>query len=189
MAEADLVMSDTPLKVADPEPEPATILLNEDEGLETPPLVVKAPLVDVEAEAVAESLLLEDEPVEDEPAAILLNEDEGLETPLLDVDAEAVADSLLVEDEPVKDEDEFEASSLETVVATEADRHCPDCDAVLLPDAIFCSECGRTVSEPGASENKISPPPPGLDTNACPRCGTSLLSEADFCAECGHRVV
>jgi len=82
---------------------------------------------------------------------------------------------------------------------TEAPSHCPNCGAELVPEAVFCPECGQTVeraAESGAALPVEEAPEPGDEdelspeqaADQCPNCGTELVPEATFCPECGQPV-
>lgn len=51
-------------------------------------------------------------------------------------------------------------------------KYCPNCGAVVAPDAMFCSKCGTKVQT----------------ENSCPNCGATLASDAMFCSKCGTKV-
>ena len=82
---------------------------------------------------------------------------------------------------------------------TEVADRCPNCGTALVPEAVFCPECGQTVEHvPGSQsafpvdeapqigdEDEASPEQPVAQ---CPNCGTELMPEAVFCPECGQPV-
>jgi uncharacterized OB-fold protein len=68
------------------------------------------------------------------------------------------------------------------------DQSCPACGAMLLPDAVFCAECGHRVAQLAGLPDTPSSEATTAEPNTCPSCGAPLLPDAIFCAECGHRV-
>ncbi|MCU0489001.1 MAG: zinc ribbon domain-containing protein, partial [Anaerolineales bacterium] len=66
-------------------------------------------------------------------------------------------------------------------------QHCPECQAVVDDEAIFCDQCGHRLKPPlgpGAT-TFTAPPPPAPDTtgtqSACPTCGYVNLPNELFC--------
>jgi hypothetical protein len=89
---------------------------------------------------------------------------------------------------------------------TGADRRCPDCGALVSPDAEWCGQCFRSLREPdpepepaartaverstvasGAAEGVSSATraPSGTPTWPCPACEHENPIEADACLVCG----
>lgn len=60
---------------------------------------------------------------------------------------------------------------------------CPNCDAIIRPEAKFCHECGArlapTQTEGTADIEK---------TIVCPNCGAKVRTDASFCNECGSKL-
>jgi predicted amidophosphoribosyltransferase len=178
--------------------EPTPVVVGEAEEIDAPPPVV-------DSSVVPETLTIDGEPVEDEPEVALSDEDkDGDELPVFMDTEPPLPDDALTQDiievvlpddgdesgdiPPIIKEDETEttdtADSSAPIIA-ESTSVCPACNADLLPDALFCAECGRPVL---ATKDKSIPEPPSPDLGSCPNCGMALLPEATFCAECGHSV-
>lgn len=61
---------------------------------------------------------------------------------------------------------------------------CPNCNADLPDDAVFCDQCGASLSSaPISPPAAIAPPPAGEDV--CPQCGASTIPGEAFCDNCG----
>lgn len=63
---------------------------------------------------------------------------------------------------------------------------CPNCNAELPDDAVFCDQCGSSLG------SSISPPvaaaaiiPAAAGENICPQCGASTIPGEAFCDNCG----
>jgi len=80
---------------------------------------------------------------------------------------------------------------------------CPSCGAHLIPEAVYCPDCGENVAGIAAArpaapvfEPPMEPPvaeapkaaEPAVHERRCPECGTQLIPEAIFCPECGTSV-
>ncbi len=64
-------------------------------------------------------------------------------------------------------------------------RNCPNCDAEVGPDAMFCASCGTNV--PPAQMNE----PQNMSQGAvsfCPNCGNAIAPGNMFCNNCGTKV-
>lgn len=61
---------------------------------------------------------------------------------------------------------------------------CPDCHAQLKPGAIFCTQCGKRVINPGTAET-------GLQGNriTCSKCGYTSKPGRNFCIRCGSPLI
>ncbi len=61
---------------------------------------------------------------------------------------------------------------------------CPNCNADLPDDAVFCDQCGASLSTaPSPAPAVAAPAPPG--DNTCPQCGASTIPGEAFCDNCG----
>lgn len=60
--------------------------------------------------------------------------------------------------------------------------NCPNCNAQIPKDAVYCSECGI----------KLDPDPSGdadiIQTKTCPHCGLITDMNAAFCTGCGEKL-
>jgi hypothetical protein len=74
---------------------------------------------------------------------------------------------------------------------------CPDCQATLDDNAIFCDQCGRRLKPkpgevalaPAAAPQPTFPAAPLPGGPACPACGYINLPGEAFCANCGMQQV
>ncbi len=55
---------------------------------------------------------------------------------------------------------------------------CPNCSADLPEDAVFCDQCGTSLST-------NAPGPTPVDEGVCPQCGTPTIPGEAFCDSCG----
>lgn len=68
---------------------------------------------------------------------------------------------------------------------------CPNCNAQLEDDALFCDTCGTRIEhpEPGPAEPIPAPVPAPEPTAAesiyCPDCGQQIPADSPFCSNCG----
>lgn len=66
---------------------------------------------------------------------------------------------------------------------------CPNCGAVLKPNARFCSKCGTSLAEPAKPQPDVTaepaPKPAPGPKSFCKNCGTQLKPGAKFCPICG----
>ena len=63
-------------------------------------------------------------------------------------------------------------------------RNCPNCNAQLDDDAVFCTECGQSMAPPTPmATNSESAAPTGEEF--CPSCGSPLPTGTIFCPKCG----
>ncbi len=62
---------------------------------------------------------------------------------------------------------------------------CPNCNADLPDDAVFCDQCGASLgsSAPSPAPAAASPAPVGEEL--CPQCGASTIPGEAFCDSCG----
>lgn len=74
-------------------------------------------------------------------------------------------------------------------------QQCPECQAVVDDEAIFCDQCGHRLKPPlgtGAT-TFAAPPPAALDAtgnqSTCPTCGYVNLPKELFCVNCGGQLV
>ena len=59
-------------------------------------------------------------------------------------------------------------------------KNCPNCNAQLEEDVVFCPKCGQHLNPP--TEDMAE------KENKCPKCGVMLEKGAVFCANCGERI-
>jgi len=76
--------------------------------------------------------------------------------------------TLLKKEIEEKKEERVEKSKVEIKVQ----RYCMHCGAQMLPEAIFCSMCGKQ-------------PPSGLNVKVCKNCGEVIPEISRFCSNCG----
>lgn len=79
--------------------------------------------------------------------------------------------------------------------STAAERRCPDCGALASPDAEWCGQCFRSLTEPEVEEPARAEPSPALAAPAatdaraatwpCPACGNENALDLDACSVCG----
>lgn len=55
---------------------------------------------------------------------------------------------------------------------------CPNCNAVIAEDSIFCSSCGTRILNEEANDFTV------LGMRKCPNCGYDVPSDANFCTNC-----
>jgi RNA polymerase subunit RPABC4/transcription elongation factor Spt4 len=55
---------------------------------------------------------------------------------------------------------------------------CHACQAILMPDMLFCPGCGAAVDAESVGRTTT-------DGEACSSCGAALIPEMRFCAKCG----
>jgi predicted RNA-binding Zn-ribbon protein involved in translation (DUF1610 family) len=70
---------------------------------------------------------------------------------------------------------EDEAERIIQAAKNAVGRTCPACGPRPEVGAVFCSQCGRTLSIPGTNPR-------------CPTCGVEVLAESKFCSGCGAAV-
>lgn len=138
----------------------------------------------VAEQPVAEEPVVE-EPVVEQPVV----EEPVVEEPVVEepVVEEPVVEEPVVE-EPVAEEPVVEEPVAEEPAAPEQ-RVCRVCGAPILPDCLFCIECGTRVEE----EKPAQPEPHNVysygGARVCKNCGyPSNESDAIFCNNCGSRL-
>lgn len=55
---------------------------------------------------------------------------------------------------------------------------CPNCNAVIADDSVFCSACGKRIPEEEYSSSVL------MDGLRCPNCGATVSADANFCTNC-----
>ncbi|MFV0344444.1 MAG: zinc ribbon domain-containing protein, partial [Anaerocolumna sp.] len=70
-------------------------------------------------------------------------------------------------------------NDIQMIKGTEA---CPNCNAEIAKDAIYCSECGIKVGESVSAEDNI------IQTKTCVHCGMITDVNAAFCTGCGEKL-
>ncbi|MBN1316276.1 MAG: zinc ribbon domain-containing protein, partial [Anaerolineales bacterium] len=60
---------------------------------------------------------------------------------------------------------------------------CPSCSADLPNDAVFCDQCGASLSAPAKSEPIAPAASAGEDV--CSQCGNPTIPGEAFCDNCG----
>jgi len=78
--------------------------------------------------------------------------------------------TLLKKEIKEKKEERVEKSKEEVEIKVR--RYCMHCGAQMLPEAIFCSMCGKQ-------------PPSGLNVKICKNCGEVIPKISGFCSNCG----
>ncbi|MHA6482927.1 SPFH domain-containing protein [Paenibacillus sp. strain BS8-2] len=58
---------------------------------------------------------------------------------------------------------------------------CANCHTANLQGAMFCSDCGTSLTAP------VTPPPLTVLPHVCDKCSKPLVASAKFCAHCGDR--
>ncbi len=66
---------------------------------------------------------------------------------------------------------------------------CPFCGARLSATDVFCSGCGKPMTEIEAARNAAQQPAPAVsDGPSCPECGAAMNVGDLFCMNCGHKL-
>jgi predicted amidophosphoribosyltransferase len=60
---------------------------------------------------------------------------------------------------------------------------CPNCNADLPDDAVFCDQCGASLGS--APQSTPAAPAAAAGENVCPSCGASTIPGEAFCDNCG----
>ncbi|MDF2803865.1 MAG: hypothetical protein K0S61_3768 [Anaerocolumna sp.] len=60
--------------------------------------------------------------------------------------------------------------------------NCPNCNAQIAKDAVYCSECGIKVEPDTSDEAEI------IQTKNCPHCGMITDINSAFCTGCGEKL-
>ncbi len=63
-------------------------------------------------------------------------------------------------------------------------KNCPNCNAQLEDDAVFCTECGQSMAAPVTVEANSEAAAPTAG-EFCPFCGAPLPAGTVFCPKCG----
>ncbi len=73
-------------------------------------------------------------------------------------------------------------------------QQCPECQAVVDDEAIFCDQCGHRLKPPlGPGATTFTTPAPAVleasgNQSACPTCGYINLPNEKFCVNCGGQL-
>jgi pSer/pThr/pTyr-binding forkhead associated (FHA) protein len=62
---------------------------------------------------------------------------------------------------------------------------CPNCNADLPDDAVFCDQCGASLGSSAPSSAPAAAPPAPVGEDICPQCGASTIPGEAFCDSCG----
>jgi hypothetical protein len=62
---------------------------------------------------------------------------------------------------------------------------CPNCNADLPDDAVFCDQCGASLGSQAPSPSPAAAPPAPVGQDVCPQCGASTIPGEAFCDNCG----
>jgi len=62
---------------------------------------------------------------------------------------------------------------------------CPNCNAGLPDDAVFCDQCGTSISSSPAAAAPAAPAPAAGRESTCPQCGAAAIPGEAFCDNCG----
>jgi uncharacterized OB-fold protein len=174
--------------------------------------------IEPESVELVEEIVIDDEPAVDDlvaddtavEALAAAEEDEEL-TETSEAEIPVELEEEVAEEPPaeVAEAIEEDEEAIEQPAAQEA--RCPECDAALLSDAIFCAECGHALDQPAWAPDEPAPDKPAADKPAeeesaaeeppdepadplpdepaiCANCSAVLLPDSMFCAECGQRI-
>lgn len=112
--------------------------------------------------------------VEQSAAAPPADAEPGSEDELVSEDESVPEDELVSEDEPVSQDE----SGSEIAAPPPSHLHCSVCSHPLEAGAVFCTNCGATVTEE-------SDPAPAPTSTFCIMCGHSMPDGVTFCTNCG----
>ncbi len=62
---------------------------------------------------------------------------------------------------------------------------CPNCQSLQPDGAVFCDECGASLTQSTVPPARPASPPPTTAMTTCPTCGKPVVAGEAFCDNCG----